>query len=70
MRIPNKAASEYYFLLKSIFPKITYEEARFLKEMKADIIEFSLTHPNCTYDTLVEEFGSPQDILLENFTNN
>ena len=65
MRISNKAAQEYYFILKSIFPKVTVEEGRFLKEFKTSLIEFTLVHPQCTYDTLEEEFGSPQDILHE-----
>lgn len=65
MRISNKAAQEYYFILKSIFPKVTYEEGRFLKEFKTSLIEFTLAHPHCTYDTLVDEFGSPQDVLHE-----
>lgn len=65
MRISNKAAQEYYFILKSIFPKVTYEEGRFLKEFKTSLIEFTLAHPHCTYETLEEEFGTPQDILHE-----
>lgn len=65
MRISNKAAQEYYFILKSIFPKVTYEEGRFLKEFKTSLIEFTLAHPHCTYDTLTEEFGTPQDVLHE-----
>lgn len=65
MRISNKAAQEYYFILKSIFPKVTVEEGRFLKEFKTSLIEFTLVHPQCTYDTLIEEFGTPQDILHE-----
>ena len=67
MRISNKAAQEYYFILKSIFPKVTYEEGRFLKEFKTSLIEFTLAHPHCTYETLEEEFGTPQDILYEFF---
>ena len=65
MRISSKAAQEYYFILKSIFPKVTVEEGRFLKEFKTSLIEFTLVHPQCTYDTLIEEFGTPQDILHE-----
>ena len=67
MRISNKAAQEYYFILKSIFPKVTYEEGRFLKEFKTSLIEFTLAHPHCTYETLEEEFETPQDILYEFF---
>ena len=65
MRIYNKAANEYYFVVKSMFSKMTFQEGRFLKEFKVGIIEYSLSHPKCTYDELCEEFGTPQEVYFE-----
>ena len=61
----NKYVKDYYRILKSIFPLKTFYEGKFLKEFKMSLIEYSIEHPHCTFNDLIEEFGTPQEILLE-----
>ena len=61
----SDCVKEYYRILKAIFPLKSYYEAKFLKEYKNSLIEFSNHKNHCTFDDLVEEFGSPQEVLLE-----
>ena len=63
MVLKNKEAKKYYEILKGIFPKATYLEARFLKDMQRSIAEFCMEHPSCTYEMFSEEFGTPQEVL-------
>ena len=61
----NKCIQEYYHALKTIFPLHSYYEAKFLKEFKVSLIEYSYHNTNCTYEDLVKEFGSPQEVFQE-----
>lgn len=61
----SNCVTEYYRILKAIFPLKSYYEAKFLKEYKNSLIEFSNHKNSCTFDDLVAEFGSPQEVLLE-----
>ncbi|MBE5062746.1 hypothetical protein INF30_05670 [Lachnospiraceae bacterium DSM 108991] len=61
----SDCVKEYYRILKAIFPLKSYYEAKFLKEYKNSLIEFSNHKNHCTFDDLVAEFGSPQEVLLE-----
>ena len=65
MVLKNKEAKKYYEILKGIFPKATYLEARFLKDMQRSIAEFCMEHPSCTYEMISEEFGTPQEVLAD-----
>lgn len=64
-QMQNKYVKDYYRILKSIFPLKTFYEGKFLKEFKMSLIEYSIEHPHCTFNDLIEEFGTPQEILLE-----
>lgn len=61
----NSCVKEYYRILKAIFPLKSYYEAKFLKEFKNSLIEFSNNKNVCTFEDLVKEFGSPQEVLHE-----
>lgn len=61
----NNCVKEYYRILKAIFPLKSYYEAKFLKEFKNSLIEFSNNKNVCTFEDLVAEFGSPQEVLHE-----
>ncbi len=64
MVLKNKEAKKYYEILKAIFPKTTYMEEKFLRDMQRSIAEFCLEYPTCTYEMISEEFGTPQEVLL------
>ena len=59
MVLKNKEAKKYYEILKAIFPKTTYMEEKFLRDMQRSIAEFCLEYPTCTYEMISEEFGPP-----------
>ena len=65
LNMRNNCVKEYYRILKAIFPLKSYYEAKFLKEFKNSLIEFSNTRRHCTFEDLVNEFGSPQEVLHE-----
>ncbi len=64
-RIKNKNCYLYYQALKNIFPEVQYKEAKFLRDLKIQIIEYGLLHPNCTYAEVEEFFGSVQSVISD-----
>lgn len=61
----NKCINEYYRILKAMFPIKDIYEVKFLKDFKNSLIEFVNEYPNSTFDDLIIEFGTPQEVLLE-----
>lgn len=59
----NMEALKYYRILKGIFPKLTYSEGRFLHDFKSSLTEYALENPGSTYMDIVQEFGTPQQVL-------
>ena len=48
-------------MLKKLFLFIL-KIKRISKITNTKIIEFSNTHPNCTYQNIIDEFGSPNEV--------
>ena len=61
----NKNCLLYYKILKALFPLTSFKEAKFLLDVKKQLVEFSILHPDCTYDDVIEFFGRPEDILVD-----
>ena len=53
----------FYKRVRSLFPNVGTKEGRFLKELKAHLQDFSLVHPNVTYEEIVDFFGTPEEIM-------
>lgn len=65
----KKSINQYYGLLKALFPHISFNEGRFLRDYRMELIEYCKRHPSCTYEGLIKEFGYPEDILHEYISN-
>ena len=63
--IKNKNCLVYYNTLKSIFPSVGYKESKFLRDLKNQIIEYSLVKPNCSYEDVEKIFGNAEDVVFE-----
>lgn len=65
LNMRNSCIKEYYHALKTFFPLNSFYEAKFLKEFKTSLVEYSYHNIDCTYEDLVTEFGSPQEVYQE-----
>lgn len=61
----NSGTIKYFSILKAIFPRINFQEGRFLKDFRTQLEEYSMLHPGCTYDDIVNKFGTPEDVLSD-----
>lgn len=61
----NQNCLLYYRILKALFPSTSFREAKFLLDVKKQLIEYSLLHPNSSYDDITDFFGKPEDILVD-----
>lgn len=60
----NRAKRKYMKLLKDYFPYGRACQKKFLVSIAEDIDHFVQEHDPCTYDMLVDEFGKPQEVIL------
>lgn len=61
----NKYAVQYYKVLKELFPRISFKDGRFLRDIRLELSDFAREHPNMTYEELVDSFGRPEDIVRD-----
>ena len=59
------AIKHYISILKSYFPFVNFEERRFICDLRREMIEYAKDNPFVTYEKLLEEYGSPEDIAEE-----
>ena len=60
----NRAKRKYLKLLKDYFPYGRACRKKFLVSIAEDIDHFVQERDPCTYDMLVDEFGKPQEVIL------
>lgn len=60
----NRAKRKYMKLLKDYFPYGRACRKKFLVSVADDIENFVREHEQYTYEMLVEEFGKPQEVIL------
>ena len=60
----NRAKRKYMKLLKDYFPYGRACRKKFLVSVADDIENFVREHERCAYEMLVEEFGKPQEVIL------
>ena len=58
----KKEIKKYIKYVKKIIPFYSKDKKEFLKLLTQKIIEFSNTQPNCTYQNIIDEFGSPNEV--------
>lgn len=49
---------------RRLFPVFGKYERQFLKRLQERITEYTIDFPDLTYDELVQQFGSPKEIVL------
>ena len=49
---------------KELFPVYGKYERQFLNRLRSEVTECMLQSPNLTYEELVNQFGSPKDIVM------
>lgn len=61
----NKDCILYYRTLKGLFPFIGIKEIKFLRDVKMQLHDFSILHPNCAYKDISDCFGLPEEIFKD-----
>ena len=61
----NKYCMQYYKVLKGLFPRLSFWNGKFLRDVKTQLRDFSILHPNATYDDVVYAFGLPEEFVVE-----
>ncbi len=61
----GKNESLYYKKLRCLFPNIGFSEGRFLRDIKLQLNEYSMTHPNASYEEICSFYGEPKDVLMD-----
>lgn len=59
----NTYTNEYYQKVRELLPEINFKEGRFLRDIKKVLTDYEKTHPKCTYEDLVKEFESPDEVV-------
>lgn len=59
----SKIEKQYLRRLLVLMPAKGSAEHRFLNDLKNDLDEFVSQHPDSTYETLTQEFGSPLEMF-------
>ncbi len=67
--IRNKNCLQYYYILRGLFPNVGYAEGKFLRDVKMQLRDYSLIHYDCTFEDVIANFGSPEDIVKDYLSN-
>lgn len=60
----NKDTAKYIKSIKIAFPFFHKTEKRFFSDFVSTIRDYAEEHPNCTYEELQDNFGSPKDVVV------
>ncbi len=61
----NRAVKKYIWTIKKVLPFVYNNRKRIINNIKSDIAEYAKENESCTYEELVDAFGSPEDIVNE-----
>ena len=67
--IRNKNCLQYYYIRRGLFPNVGYAEGKFLRDVKMQLRDYSLIHYDCTFEDVIANFGSPEDIVKDYLSN-
>ncbi|WP_394920618.1 DUF6120 family protein [uncultured Robinsoniella sp.] len=51
--------------IRLLFPVYHKYEKRFFMDFQTNVQEYVDVHPECSMDNLIEEFGTPKDVICE-----
>lgn len=60
----KKALKKYLHILKYAFPYLGKQETLYIKRLRSSLNEYILEFPDSTYDDLVLEFGTPENLVI------
>lgn len=60
---------KYIKSCKRLFPVYGKYEKQFLNKIKQQINEYVEAFPNTTYEELIDQFGSPKDVVISYYEN-
>lgn len=61
----NKNSKKYYRDIKAVIPSVGKQEKRLIKDYKLRIMELNEINPGITYDELLQNLGSPVNVITE-----
>ena len=61
----NKNSKKYYRDIKAVIPSVGKQEKRLIKDYKLRIMELNEINPGITYDKLLQNLGSPVNVITE-----
>lgn len=64
-----KALKLYFQKINFYLPIAASERKRLLTPLYVSLQEYVCDHPNCTYKDLVQQFGSPKDVIFGIFSS-
>lgn len=65
----NNECSQFLHSVRQSMPKLGKQEKRFFSDFSLSVNEYVSTNPNCTYDDLIRQFGTPKDIAITYYSN-
>jgi hypothetical protein len=60
-----EGARGYLESVQKLFPRFSIREKRFLRDFEDSLLTFEEEHPDGGKDALVEEFGTPQEVVQD-----
>ena len=61
----NKNCQLFYKRLRTLFPSIGFAEGKFLRDIKMQLLDYSIENPNAEYEDVVKFFGNPEDVYVD-----
>lgn len=61
----NRAVKKYIRTIKKTLPFVYNNRKRIINDIKSDIAEYAKENESCTYEELIDAFGSSEDIANE-----
>lgn len=59
----EKKLKPYFLQIKFLLPIYGRQERKFIRDLRTNIEEYRESHPDCTWDELINEFETPQEIV-------
>lgn len=59
----NREINQYFEQIKIFLPTFSKSTKRYLKDLRNSIDDYCKGNPNSSMDDIIEEFGTPQDVV-------
>lgn len=65
----NKLSKKYIENAKTLFPIMSKSERDYLYKLKLNVVDYLSESPDSSMEDLIQEFGSPEEIVASYFTS-